>query len=135
VRALDVLEARLKGIATCLVSEDGQPVTEFMLLPESRCVVEGTRYRLARGRTSFTIEGPGGVLAVAERTGRWEFTVSGAASQFQLRRVGRFGGRWELNSNGVPVGRCQSAGFGATGDLPAELPLAMRVFVLYTTLV
>lgn len=129
-----MLEVAQHGLATCVVSENGLQVTEFMRLPEAPCVVEGTRYRMARNGQSFTLDGPFGVLAVAERSGRREYTISGAGHQFQLRRIGMLGQRWEVHVDGRLAGTCSLGTLSCSGDLPAEMPLALRVFVLYATL-
>jgi len=129
-----VLEVAQQGIATCLVSAGGQRVTEFMRLPETPCVVDGVRYRMARNGRSFTLEGPHGVLAVAERTRRRELTVGGAGQRLRMRRVGLLGGRWDLYAGEQLAGGCRHGVFSATAHLPEDLPLALRVFVLYTSL-
>jgi hypothetical protein len=129
-----VIEVTQRGIATCVVSAGGQRVTEFMRLPETPCVVDGVRYRMARSGRAFTLEGQHGVLAVAERTGRREFTVSGAGQRLRMRRVGWLGARWDLYAGEQLAGGCRHGVLSATGNLPEDLPLALRVFVLYTSL-
>lgn len=122
-----------QGLATCLIEEDGRPVTQFMRLPETPCLIDGIQYRMSRDSTSrCTLEGPLGAAAVAYPSGKREITVDTTPHHFQLRRVNWTGSRWELHVFGQPAGTWQLGTLSATGDLPTEFSLPVRVFTVYT---
>lgn len=123
-----------QGHATCLVSEGGQRITEFMRLPESFCVIDGVRYRMARDKARFTLEGPLGVVAVAHRSGRREITIDSTPFELRLRRQGLMSSRWDVHAGGIHLCTCDVGVFNAAVDLPVEFPLPIRVFAFYTAL-
>jgi hypothetical protein len=114
-------------------------VTQLTRFAGTPCLIDGNEYRLGQDRVPGgprqILEGPLGVTAVAYSSGRREVTVDSTPHQLVLRRLTRLGRRWEVHANGQLLGTCRVGAFGATGDLPAELPLPLRVFTLHTVLV
>lgn len=130
-----VLAMEQQGSVTFLISADGRQITEFTSFPTTPCVLDGVEYRFSRDRTSrFVMEGPVGQAAVADRFTTTEIVVTSPPRELVLRRAGRFRKRWDLYDGDQLRGTCRLAGFSATGDLPADLPLPLRVFVFYVAI-
>ncbi|HEX6354847.1 hypothetical protein [Actinophytocola sp.] len=130
-----MLTLEQQGYAGCLVSEDGRQITQFTRFAGTPCVIDGTEYRFGHGQGArYVLEGPVGVTAVSYASGRREVTIEATPHQLQLRRLTWLGRRWEIHALGQRIGTCRVTMFGASGDLPAELPLPLRVFTLYTVL-
>jgi len=124
-----------QGSVNFLISENGRQVAEFTRFPETPFVVDGERYRLMRdGTKRFTLEGPTGIIAGANRVGRREIEVLWHPYLLRLRRPGMFSARWDVLDNEIPVGACELSVLSATGNLPAELPLLMRTFLFYVAI-
>jgi len=124
-----------QGAVTFLISEDGRQVTSFTHFFQTSCDIDGVPYRLTReGRDRFWLEGPTGTIGVAHRTGRGEILVSSTPHELYLRRAARFSRRWELYEGGQVVGGCRSTTFSGESDLPAHLPMPLRVFAFYVVI-
>lgn len=125
-----------QGGVTYLISEDGRQVTSFTTFSPTPCDIDGVGYRLIREDSDrFWLEGPTGIAGFAYRTGRGEVLVSSTPHELFLRRTGRFGRRtWELHQGGQVTGTCRMSVFGAKSDLPAHLPMPLRVFLFYVVI-
>ena len=124
-----------QGAVTFLISEDGRQVTSFTHFAQTPCDIDGVAYRLTReGRERFWLEGPTGTVGVAHRAGRGELLVSSDPHELYLRRASRFSRSWELHDGGQVVGSCRSTTFSGQSDLPAHLPLPVRVFAFYVVI-
>ncbi|WP_459722828.1 hypothetical protein [Actinophytocola sp. KF-1] len=124
-----------QGGVTYLISEDGRHVTSFTTFFQTPCAIDGVPYRLThedKGR--FWLEGPTGTAAFAYRTGRGEVLASAPGHELYLRRTKRLPPRWELHHGGQVLGTCRLSAFGATSDLPAHLPMPLRVFLFYVVI-
>lgn len=121
-----------QGGVTYLISEDGRPLTSFTTFFQSPCEIDGVAYRLVHeDRARFWLEGPTGTAAFAYRTGPGEVLVSSTPHELYLRRVTRFARKWELYQGDQVVGTCRITLMGGRSDLPAHLPLSLRVFLFY----
>jgi hypothetical protein len=130
-----VLTLEQQGYIGCLVSEDGRPITQFTRFTGTPCVIDGTEYRFGHEKgPRYFLEGPVGVMAVAYPSGHREVTIEATPHELQLRRLTRLGRRWEIHALGQRIGTCRVTTFGVRSDLPAELPLPLRVFTLHTVL-
>ena len=109
----------------------------------TRLEVGGRRYQAhSKGRTGkeFVLEAEDGrVVAVAEQTRAWSdrFEIKYEGNRYELKKESAWGSAFVLSrdSTGL-VGsvRVQSRGFFKrewTVDMPEELPLEMRVFILW----
>lgn len=124
-----------QGAVTFLISEDGRPVTSFTHFFRTPCDIDGVPYRFTReGSERFWLEGPTGTMGVAHRAGRGEVLVSCDPHELYMRRAGRFTRRWELHAGEQVVGTCRSTTFSGQGDLPAHLPMPLRVFLFYVVI-
>jgi hypothetical protein len=124
-----------QGGVTYLISEDGRQVTSFTTFFRTPCDIDGVTYQLThedKGR--FWLEGPTGNAAFAYRTGRGEVLVSAPEHELYLRRAKRWPPRWELHHGGQVLGTCHLSAFGARSDLPANLPMPLRVFLFYVVI-
>lgn len=130
-----MLTLEQQGYVGCLVSEDGRRVTQFTRFAGTSCVIDGTEYRFGYDQGArYLLDGPVGVTAVAYSSGHRRMTIDSTPHELQLRRLTWLGRRWEIQAFGQRIGTCRVTTFGASGDLPAELPLPLRVFTLYTVL-
>jgi hypothetical protein len=99
--------------------------------------VEGTDYTVRRERsTSFLESAAAGVLARAERPRRWrrELFIEHAGRRFTLRKESLFRRGYLLFEHGVPIGSISPDGIitrKAAAELPQELPLFVRVFIIW----
>jgi hypothetical protein len=126
-----------QGLINYQVSTDGRQVTEFTVLPTTPCVVDGVRYQLTRDKSKwFEMVGPLGRVAVAHATTATNVLVDSPPHQLVLRREGKLLARkrWDLHHDGQVRGSCRMTAFGATGDLPGDLPLSLRVFLFYVAI-
>lgn len=124
-----------QGAVTFLISEGSREVTSFTHFAQTPCDIDGIAYWLTReGRERFWLEGPTGTVGVAHRAGRGELLISCHPHELYLRRTGRFSRRWELHEGEQVVGSCRSTTFSGESDLPAHLPLPLRVFAFYVVI-
>jgi hypothetical protein len=122
------------GAVRFVVSEDGRQLAEFSYLPDSSSVIDGNPYRLTRdGSARFAMSGPLGMVATADRDGA-DIVVTCPPHLLRLRRVGRFRRHWQLLVDGETAGECRVKVLSATGDVPATLPLPVRLFLFYTAI-
>jgi hypothetical protein len=118
------------------ISEDGRPTATLTGIRREGCTfdVDGVGYRVARdGRKAFTLSGPNGDEARAERVRGRTWTVSSLVVPLELVRTSMWKDTWELRRFGEPVGTLAKDGAfrrTSTADLPDDLPLPLRLFVL-----
>lgn len=123
-----------QGGITYLISENGRRITSFTTFSPTPCDIDGVGHRLVRDDDRLWLEGPAGTAAAAYRTGRGQVHVSSATHELHLRRTGRFARTWELRHGEQVTGTCRMGVFGARGDLPADLPMPLRVFLFYVVI-
>ena len=124
-----------QGGVTYLISEDGRPITSFTTFSPTPCEIDGVGYRLTHeDKHRFWLEGPTGPAGIAYRVDSGDVFVSSAAHELYLRRMGRFSPRWELHHGGQVVGTCRMKVFSGQGDVPAHLPMPLRVFLFYVVI-
>jgi hypothetical protein len=120
------------------ISEDGGPVIALAAVRREGCVfaLSGQEYRISRaGHRSFTLVGPAGEEATAERTkGRMWTVKSSVTGPLELVRTSVWRETWELRRFGETIGTLSKDGAfrrTSSAELPAEVPLAVRLFVVY----
>ncbi len=124
-----------QGGVTYVITEDGRPVTTFTTFSPTPCEIDGVGYRLTHeDKHRFWLEGPTGPAGIAYRVEGGEVFVSSDSHELYLRRVSRFSSRWELHHGGQVVGTCRMSVFSARGDVPAHLPMPLRVFLFYVVI-
>jgi hypothetical protein len=118
------------------ISEDGQPTAALTGIRREGHIfdVDGHSYRVTRdGSKAFTLSGPNGDEARAERVRGRTWTISSLVVPLELVRTSVWKDTWELRRFGEPVGTLAKDGAfkrTSTADLPNELPLPLRLFVL-----
>jgi hypothetical protein len=144
------VEAERSGFwrARYAISIDGTPVTTFdsamwrsggrFALRGRDYVVTSSRmghhYALAESDSTGTADGP--VVAVADRVGRKNWTVTAEGTEYSFRRASMLRGDQELLGADGPVGRIAQRSMwkgGAVAELPG-LPTAVQVFVVAVVL-
>lgn len=123
-----------QGGVTYLISEDDRQITSFTTFSPTPCDIDGVGHRLIHDQDRLWLEGPTGIAASAHRTGRGQVHVSSNTHELTLRRTSRFARTWELYHGGQVTGTCRMGIFGARGDLPADLPMPLRVFLFYVVI-
>ena len=118
------------------ISEDGRPTATVTSVRREGATfaVEGADYRVTRnGRKAFTLTGPSGEVARAERVGGRTWTVSSLHVPLELVRTSIWKETWEVRRFGEPIGALSKDGAfknTSTADLPEDLPLPLRLFVV-----
>jgi hypothetical protein len=118
------------------ISEDGRPAAVLTGTRREGCVfeVEGEPYRVVRdGRKAFTLTGPWGEMARAERVGGRTWTISSLYVPLEIVRTSIWKETWEVRRFGEPVGTLAKDGAfknTSTADLPDDLPLPLRLFIV-----
>jgi hypothetical protein len=118
------------------ISEDGRPTATLTGTRREGCVfdVDGITYRITRdGRRAFILTSPSGEAARAERVGSRTWTISSLHVPLELVRTSIWKETWEVRRFGEPVGTLSKDGAfknTSTADLPDDLPLFLRLFVL-----
>jgi len=105
--------------------------------------VAGSRYRVRReGLMSgaFILESAGSVLARAEKTGVFvrSFAIEHAGRHYQLRARSAFGRKFAFGDGSQVTGSISPVGLfahRARADLPAHLPLAVQIFILWLAII
>jgi len=105
--------------------------------------VQGADYRVYREgwmRGDFLLESAGSVLARAEKPSafRRAFTIKYADTHYTLQAESAFRRAFELLSGGIKIGSVSPQGIftrRALVDLPPDLPLPVRVFVIWLTVI
>lgn len=134
-----MLRSRRRGLfrRSYEVSEDGVPVATLTGTRREGCTfhVEGAEYLVSRkGYRSFRLLGPAGEVASAERTSGRMWTVRSLTDELELVRASLWRESWELRRFGELVGTLRKDGAfkrTSTVDLSRDLPLPLRLFVLY----
>ena len=118
------------------ISEDGRPTATLTATRCEGCMfdVDGATYRVTRdGRKAFKLTGPNGDEARAERVRGRTWTISSLFVPLELVRGSIWKDTWEVRRFGEPVGTLAKDGAfkrTSTADLPDDLPLPLRLFVL-----
>ena len=118
------------------ISEYGRPAATVIGTRREGCTFEadGEHFRVTReGRKAFTLTGPAGEIAKAERVGGRTWTVSSLYVPLELVRTSIWKETWELRRFGEPVGSLGKDGAfknTSTADLPDDLPLPLRLFIV-----
>lgn len=118
------------------VSEDGRPAATLTSTRREGCAfeVDGEPYRVTRnGNKAFTLTGPWGETARAERVGGRTWSVSSLHVPLELVRTSIWKETWEVRRFGEPVGTLSKDGAfknTSSADLPDDLPLFLRLFIV-----
>jgi hypothetical protein len=118
------------------VTEDGRPVATLTGVRREGVVFEadGSEYRVARnGYKSFTLLGPAGELARADRTNGRMWTIYSMTDALELVQPSMWREAWQLNRYGQAAGSLRKDGAfkrTSSADLPEDLPLPLRLFIL-----
>lgn len=118
------------------VSEDGRPAATLVGTRREGCTFEadGASYRVTRdGYKAFQLIGPEGEIARAERVGGRTWAVSSLYIPLELVKTSIWKETWEVRRFGESVGALSQDGVfknTSTADLPDDLPLALRLFVV-----
>ncbi|OLF16398.1 hypothetical protein [Actinophytocola xanthii] len=121
--------------------EDGRSLGELRQVRRegAEFAVDGEALAVQRERSKrFLLTGPGGTVATADRETHRRWVVTTKTGRLELVRPSFWRSAWELHRGGAPVGRIEPEGWLNTtshADLPADLPLAVRVFLYYVVLV
>lgn len=134
----DMLRSTRRGIFrhSYEVSEDGRAVATLTGTRREGCAfqVDGESYQVSRsGYRAFTLSGPAGELARAERADRRTWKVTSAAEIFDLVRTSIWRETWEVRRFGEAAGSLSKDGAftrTSSADLPDDLPLPIRLFVV-----
>ena len=106
-------------------------------------VAGGLEYRISRERavgTSFVLEGAGSALARAEKTSafRRAFAIAHRGEEYTLRARSAWRREMVLFDGEVEIGRVapeRAWGRRARADLPEGLPLEVKLFIIWLSLV
>jgi hypothetical protein len=118
------------------VTEDGLPVATLTGVRREGVVFEndGAEYRVARhGYKSFTLTGPVGELARADRTNGRMWTIYSMTDALELVQPSMWKEAWQLNRYGQVAGSLRKDGAfkrTSSADLPDDLPLPLRLFIV-----
>lgn len=119
------------------ISEDGRPAAVLAGARREGATfsVEGGEYRVVRnGYKAFTLTGPDGEVAKAERVGGRTWTISSLYVPLELVRTSIWKETYEVTRFGETVGTLRQDGTfknTSSADLPDDLPLPLRLFVVY----
>jgi hypothetical protein len=128
------------------VSDGSRPVANIVtswMREKGAMTVEGRTYRVSReGLMSgdFVLEQPGGTLARAEKTsvfGR-EMVIRHAGRSYTLRPGSFWGRSFVLFEGSRQIGSIAPTGVltrKAAADLPHHLPLPVRMFIVWLTMI
>jgi hypothetical protein len=138
-----MLRARRRGLFRRVyeLDENGRSLGELRQVRRegAEFTVDGEQRTVQRERSKrFQLNGPQGSVATADRETHRRWMITTPNDRFELVRPSFWRSAWELHHGGATVGRLEPEGwFGGTSraDLPANLPLALRVFVYYVVLV
>lgn len=118
------------------ISEDGRPAATLIGTRREGCTfeVDDEHYQVTRDRRNvFTLTGPWGEIAKAERAGGRTWTISSLYVPLELVRTSIWKETWEVRRFGEPVGSLSKDGTfknTSTADLPDDLPLPLRLFIV-----
>lgn len=119
------------------ITEEGRPVATLTGGRREGYTfeVDGETFQVTRqGYRGFTISGTQtGEVARADRSNGRTWTIHSMYGPLELARTSIWKETWELRRFGQPAGTLSKDGAfkrGSTADLPDDLPLAIRLFVL-----
>lgn len=119
-----------------LIKEDGLLRAILTSTGSESCAfdADGDSYRVSRNwRRAFILSGSSGEIAKAEPAGG-PWTVNSSHVHLELVRASFWNQSWEVRRFGEPVGLLRPAGFfnsTSTAELPEDLPLPLRLFLIY----
>ncbi len=114
-----------------------QPVAEVKLSrwrERGAVSVAGVEYKVSRQGVLFTLEKAGSVLARAEDMRNWTFEIEHEGKRYTLKE--RWRGKGVLYDGEREIGVVAREGIFTTRarvELPEELPLVLRLFVIWLT--
>ena len=123
------------------LESDSGPVTTLTGARREGCefTLDDDAYRVERdGRKRFTLHGPGGRVATAERDTRRQWTVKAQSGNVTLVKPSMWRAAWEIHQRGSARGSIRHEGvFSRTfvADVPSDVPMPVRVFALYVVVV
>ena len=128
------------------VSEESRPVADIAMSwwrEKGALAIDDVTYRAYReGMVSgnFLLEGPGGVLARAEKPSafRREFVIRHDGREYSLRPKSMFGRAFILVSGSREIGSvAPHSAFTrkAAADLPVDLPIPVRAFIVWLVMI
>lgn len=123
------------------IESDGGPVTTLSGARREGCAftLDGAGYRVERdGRKRFLLHGPGGRTATAERATGREWMVRAQTGNLKLLKPSMWRSVWEVHQRGSARGNIRHDGVFSrsfVADMPADVPMPVRVFALYVMLV
>jgi hypothetical protein len=135
-----------KSLSTYQILEGETPVAEIDLSwwrERGKVSVEGKNYQAYRdGQTNgaFVLDLAGAIVARAEKAGlfRSSFNIECCGRQYNFRRPSLFESSFTLWNGALQVGwlRKESLFSRRTeADLPNDLPLTVRVFIIWMTII
>lgn len=123
------------------LTEDDGAVIELAGQRREGCefTLTDQRLRIERERGKrFLLTGPHGRVAVADRENGRRWVITTSAGTLTLVRPSFWRSAWELHQGGRPLGRIEHDGAfksSSHADLPADVPLPVRVFAFYVVLI
>ena len=128
------------------VSDESRPVADLAMSwwrEKGVLAVDGVTFRVYReglASGAFILEGPGGVLARAEKPSafRREFVMRHDGREYTLRPRSMFGRAFILMAGSRELGSvAPHSAFGrkAAADLPPELPVPVRAFIVWLVMI
>ena len=128
------------------VTDESRPLADITVSnwrEKGALTVGDTTYRVYREAPTsgrFVVEHAGSVLAHAEKPSflRFEFVIHHAGREYTLRRESWFGRTFVLLAGPRQVGSIvPNSAFtrNAAADLPRDLPLAVRMFIVWLTVI
>ena len=122
------------------LSENNAEIGSFNVKTASHDLfLQGSAYKLQRTgaiKGEYFIESAGKVIAHAKHAGLLSSTIviEYAGKEYNMKGAGMFSGSFGLFEGGKRVGNLTFNGKNVTADLPQEIPLPVRTFILWLTL-
>jgi hypothetical protein len=128
------------------VSDESRTVADIAMSwwrEKGALAADGVNYRVYReglASGAFVLEGPGSVLARAEKPSafRREFSVRHDGREYTLRPRSIFGRTFILTAGSREIGSVTPHNAftrKATADLPADLPIPVRAFIVWLVMI
>ncbi|RZS44181.1 hypothetical protein EV193_10156 [Herbihabitans rhizosphaerae] len=119
------------------ITEDDRPLVtlEHGGREKSSFTLDGVPYSIARdGGKRLLLTERGRRTGTATRDGGRRWSIDSDAGRFELVKPSMWKDGWELHRDGTSLGTISKNGAfskGATADLPADIPLPVRLFAFY----